>query len=51
MVCRQTYGEDNYISILVQINNSGPLKKFLIKFEFCALLYSGEELFVVLCFQ
>lgn len=36
------------IFILVQINNSGPPKKFLVKFEFCALLYSGEDLFVVL---
>lgn len=53
VICGQTYYKVRIttIFILVQINNSGPPKKFLIKFEFCALLYSGEGLFVVLFFQ
>lgn len=51
VICGQTYYKVRIttIFILVQINNSGPPKKFLIKFEFCALLYSGEG-FLLFCF-
>lgn len=48
MICKQAYYKvrRTTIFILVQINNSGLPKKFLLKFESCVLVY-----FVVLFFS